>query len=331
MTTQASIIFEQLEASALAGRGGASYPTHLKWRAVATAVAEHPEHRSFVVCNGAEGEPGFFKDAYIIEHYPEKLIAGIKIALDTFKSEQAFIYLKKPYYKKYYKRLMTIIKDVHLPITLFAETGGYLCGEETTLLETLEGRRAEPRLRPPYPTAVGYQNCPTLVMNVETFYNVYLVAKSEYSKQRFFSISGAVKHPGVYQFPESYTVKQVLEETGNTPSFKYFVQVGGGAAGTIYTQKEANTVSGASIIVYDYAKTDKVKLMKTWINFFHQENCGKCTPCREGVRRIKDLLAKPIIDYKEIKSILLVMRDTSFCPLGKSVYFPFSSLLEKIK
>jgi NADH:ubiquinone oxidoreductase subunit F (NADH-binding) len=324
-------IIDLLQRSGLKGRGGANFPTYLKWQAVADAVEKNPEHKSFVICNGAEGEPGFFKDAYILEHHPEILIAGIKLALDTFQSERAIIYLRKTYYQQYRRKLEAIIAHVRLPISLFAETGGYLCGEETTLLETLEGRLDEPRLRPPFPTSVGYQGYPTLVSNLETFYDVYLVSKGEYAGKRFYSLSGDLQHPGVYELPESYSVRQVLMETGNLPTFKYFVQVGGGASGEIYTDKELTTAQGGSIIVYDRAKTDPLKLMKQWIKFFHQENCGKCAPCREGVRRIKELLEEPKLNTKELRSILATMRDTSFCPLGKSVYYPFNSLLEKIK
>jgi len=324
-------IFELLKESGLKGRGGASYPTADKWLAVKAAVEAHPEHKSFVICNGAEGEPGFFKDGYILEHYPEQLIAGIKVALDTFGSHHAYIYLKRPYYKQFKKRLENIIRHVKLPITLFAETGGYLCGEETTLLESLEGRVEEPRLRPPFPTSSGYKGYPTLVNNLETFYYISQVARGNYQKKRFYSISGAVERPGVYELPESYTAKQVLMETLNLPKFKYFLQLGGGASGEIFTEREAATAQGGSIIVYDLAKTKPLDLMKEWIEFFHNENCGKCVPCREGVERIRELLNETKLNTKELNAILVTMRDTSFCPLGKSVYYPFTSLMTKIK
>lgn len=323
-------IIDKITKAGLKGRGGANFPTDLKWRAVAEAVAKHPQHKSYVVCNVAEGEPGVMKDAYILKHYPEVMITGIKTALATFKSEQAFIYLRRSYFRKYKDNLHKIIKEQNLPIVLFAETGGYLCGEETTLLESLEGKREEPRLRPPFPTTNGYLGFPTLVNNAETFYCVGRIAQGDFKQTRFYSISGAVKHQGVYELPQDYTVKQVLIKTNNLPKFKYFVQVGGGASGDIFTAKEAGLASGGTIMVYDLAKTKPLKLMRAWVDFFYKQNCGKCTPCREGLFRLRHLLSQASPDLAELNPILTNMRDASFCPLGRSVFYPMNSLITKI-
>ncbi len=327
-----SLIIEQLKAAGLTGRSGSNFPTWAKWNAVAQAVAAHPERKSFVICNAAEGEPNVLKDGYILEHYPATVVAGIKIALETFGSEQAFIYLHRSYFKKFKKILQRIIGEQKLPITLFAETGGYLCGEETTLLESLEGRREEPRLRPPFPTTTGYLGYPTLVNNVETFYCIAQIAAGKYHGERFYTITGAVPHPGVFELVEQPILGKILEDTHNVPKFKYFVQAGGGASGEIFTQSEiaAPLPLFGAITVYNQEKTNPLVLMKKWINFFHAENCGKCVPCREGVLRIKNMLESGQVNLVELRALLITLKETSFCPLGKSVYYPMESLLTKI-
>ncbi len=323
-------IFEKIKSAGLKGRGGAGFPTDLKWQAVADAVVKHPEHRAFVVCNAAEGEPGVFKDGYILEHFPEIMIDGIRLAMDTFKAEQGFIYLRREYFKKYQESLKKIIDNQDLYITLFAETAGYLCGEETTLLESLEGHVEEPRIRPPFPTVNGYHGYPTLINNAETFYCLGRIGAGNFQKTRFYSISGAVANPGVFELSQDLTVKQVLTETKNLPAFKYFVQVGGGASGNILTAEETDKENSGTIIVYDLARTKPLKLMKQWLDFFYAENCGKCVPCREGVLRLREILNDSKADLKDMEPILEVLRDTSFCPLGRSVYSPTNGLLTKV-
>jgi NADH:ubiquinone oxidoreductase subunit F (NADH-binding) len=323
-------IIAKIKKAELCGRGGANFPTDLKWQAVFDAIQKQPEHKSYIICNGAEGEPGVIKDEYLLKNYPETVIAGIKIALDFFKSKQAFIYLNKKYFNKYRSHLNKIIKQNNLPIVLFAETGGYLCGEETTLLESLEGKKEEPRLRPPFPTTNGYLGFPTLINNVETFYCVAKIAKNEFKQTRLYSLTGAILKPGVYELPQNYTVEQVLTATKNLPKNDYFVQVGGGACGEFFDMQETQKATGGTIIVYDLKKTNLIKLMRQLVNFLYEENCGKCTPCREGMFRLRQLLYQPRLDLADLKPLLQVMRNTSFCPLGKSVYLPIDSLINKI-
>jgi NADH:ubiquinone oxidoreductase subunit F (NADH-binding) len=319
-------IIQKIKESGLTGRGGAGFPTFSKWEAVKNASGE----KKYIIVNASEGEPGAMKDGFILENYPEEVINGVEIALETFKNSEAYIYLRKDYYDKFKEKLVELTKN--LPFTLFREPGGYLCGEESTLIESIEGNRFEPRSKPPYPTEKGLFEMPTLINNLETFYWISKISKDEYKGSRFYSLSGDIGNPGVFEFPEDFSVEKVLRETKNFPEKEFFAQVGGGASGVILTDKELdNKATGAGVIVvYDKEKTDPKKLMKKWIDFYFNENCGKCVPCREGVYRIKELLESGNMDNEKLKDILFALKETSFCPLGKSVALPFESLMEKM-
>lgn len=323
-------IIHKLQKHDLRGRGGAGFPVAFKWLSVLKARLEDLESPVYVVCNASEGEPGVKKDMYILRYYTDEVVNGILVAMETFDAEKGYIFIKRKNYNLLKEKLDKAIKDK--PIHIFAEDGGYLCGEETVLLQTIEGGVREPRVKPPFPTEHGLHNKPTLVNNVESFYYVSKVNKNEYHDTCFYSISGEIKKPGVYELPLSLTLGEVLKKTGNTPKGKYFVQVGGGAAGEIYLPEELDTrLSGAgSMIVYSFKKTKPVELMKQWIKFFHNENCGKCVPCREGVYRIKEELEKKDVNWAIVRAILHTMKDTSLCPLGKSVFTPMISLIEKV-
>ena len=319
-------LIEKIIKSGLTGRGGAGFPTGKKWEAVKNA----PGKKKFVIANGSEGELSVEKDGWLLENYPEEIIAGIKLALETLSAQKAFIYLRKDYCEKYRENLQKIIGD--LPIEIFREPGGYLCGEETTLIESLENRRLEPRNKPPYPTEAGLENCPTLVNNLETFYAVSKIAKGEYKQERLYTLSGDIPHSGVFELPENWGVEKILHKTLNWPENDFFVQTGGGASGVIMTMEELeNKVTGSgAIVIYDQVKTDPKALMQKWLDFYFRENCGKCVPCREGVYRLRELLNQKEINWELIKEICLVLREASFCPLGKSVAAPLESLIAKM-
>lgn len=323
-------IINKIQDANLTGRGGADFPTAFKWLAVLKAKAENFDRPTYVICNATEGEPGVTKDKYIIQKYPKELIEGIKIAIDTVSAEKAIIYCQSKDLKKFKARLLPFIKKNK--IEFFAEDGGYLCGEETTLLETIEKKRSEPRLKPPYPTEKGLYDCPTIVNNVETFYYIAKISKNDYHWTRFYSIGGEVKNPGVFELPIKMTVFDVLKKTKNIPRFKYFAQIGGAAAGKIFLSDELNhELKGTgAITIYNLKKTDPKKLMIKWIDFFYKSNCGKCVPCREGLYRVREQLRKKQPDWLMMRAILETMREASFCPLGKSVYDPMVSLMQKI-
>ena len=316
---------KNLEKYNLTGRGGASFPVWLKWNEVRSARSE----KKYIICNAAEGEPAVFKDGYILENYPDEVINGIKIALKTITNSSAVIYLRKDYYKKFKIKLKQLIGKS--PIELRKKTGGYLCGEETTILESLEGEREEPRNKPPYPSESGLFGYPTLINNVETFFCVSKIAKGDYRNTRFYSISGDVINPGVYELPENWSIKKILTKTDNFPELNFFVQING-AGGEIFSNKElSKTVSGSgAILVYNFKKTKPINLINRWINFFYNENCGKCVPCREGILRLKEMVAEKKPNFDTINDILFALKETSYCALGRSVPIPIESLIKKI-
>lgn len=326
MNRQEDIILK-LKESRLLGKSGSDFPTGLKWEMVKRAKAK----KKYIICNAAEGEPNVFKDGFILENYPDKVIEGIKIALNTIDNSFAYIYLRQDYYEKFAKKLKKIIGN--LPICLFKKRGGYLAGEETSILESIEGRNPEPRIKPPFPTQFGLWGCPTLINNVETFYDVAKIIRNEYKNTRFYSLSGDIKNKGVYELPENYFISQILKETNNLPDFDFFVQRGGGISGEILLPSELNQPTGGAgaIIIFNRSKTDIFSLMEKWINFFLKENCDKCTPCREGVFRLAEMIEKKEIDKEVLKDLFFVLEQSSFCALGKSVVPLFSSLINKLE
>ncbi|MCK5590819.1 MAG: SLBB domain-containing protein [Candidatus Pacebacteria bacterium] len=322
-------IISKLKESGLTGRSGSGFPTGLKWEAVKSTVAE----KKYIVCNGSEGEPDVFKDSFILENYPEEVVKGIKLALETIDNSSAYIYLNSHYYQKYKTKLEELIRDS--PIVLFKKTGGYLAGEETCVCEAIEGKRPEPRIKPPYPSEVGLWGCPTLINNVETFYRVAQIAEDNYKGERLYSIAGDVKKPGTYELLEDMTIRQILQETGNLPEAdseqNFFVQSGGISGEILLSNELDQQVKGiGGIVVYDREKTDLMSLMKKWTEFFMAGNCDKCTPCREGVYRMDEMLKKGEINKEEMDDFLFVLEQTSFCALGKGVAVPFRSLINKL-
>ena len=312
-------IVKKIEEAGLKGRGGGAFPTALKWKLSKKAKGKV----KYVICNASEGEPNVFKDGYILDNYLEEVVNGIKIAQDFISAKESYIYLNKNY---------SINKDIG-NIIVFKKNSGYIGGEESSMCEAIEGKRAEPRRRPPFLTECGLFDCPTLVNNVETFYYVSKIAKGEYNHCRFFSINGDVANAGVYELPEDTTIFQALKETNNYPDFDFFTQIGGGASGEIMLPQELNKpVFGAgSITVYNRETTDKYDLMEKWAEFFHTGNCDKCVPCREGAFRVYEMIKERNIDYDKLDDIFLTLKKSSFCSLGKGIPLPFESLMKKIR
>lgn len=320
-------IISQIKQSKLTGRGGAGFPTGVKWEIFKKAKAK----KKYIICNASEGEPGILKDGHILEHYPEIVIKGIEIALKTFKNSSAYIYLRPDYYDRFQKRLKSLSKGLN--ISLFKKPrGGYLAGEETVVIANLENQeRLEPADRPPFPCTKGLFGMPTLINNTETFYSIAKISQGEYLKQRFYSISGIVKNPGVYLLKENYSIEKVLKETNNYPNFDFVVQVGGGASGEILLPKELKKpATGLAGLIVFKRQSDWMKIMKQWADFFHHANCDKCTPCREGSYRLREMLIKGKINQKDFEDIISVLEQSSFCALGPGLAKPFESLYQKI-
>jgi len=322
-------IIQKIKDSGLLGRGGAGFLAGLKWEVVKNSPTNE-RGKKYIVCNASEGEPDVFKDKFILENHLSEIINGIKIALDTFENSFAYIYLNKNYYKKLNRKIRKAIGN--LPIALFEKPKGYIAGEETSVLEVIEGKRSEPRIKPPFPIQSGLWGCPTLINNVETFYHISKILKGEYKNTCFYCVSGKAKNPGVFELPETSTIEEILKETRNTPDFNFFLQVGGGASGEIILPDELNQkIKGlGSIIIFDKNKTDFFVLMKKWAEFFIQGNCDKCVPCREGVYRINEMLKTGQINKETLQDIFFVLEKTSFCALGRGAMSPFKTLITKL-
>jgi len=210
--TPSTDIISKIKQAGLTGRGGAGFPTAKKWQAVLDA----PNSPKYVVCNVSEGEPGVHKDEYILSHHLSEAMEGVRLAIQTIGALKAIMYLRKDLFRAYGPELKREIS--HDPIELFEERGGYLSGEETTLLFVLEGKSIEPQIRPPFPTTHGYLGKPTLINNLETFLDVARIADGTFTHTRFYSISGDVPKKGVYEFPEDTTIKYILDASGNLPA-----------------------------------------------------------------------------------------------------------------
>lgn len=324
-------ILSKIREAALVGRGGACFPTALKWEAV-SEVLQNNDTQVFIVCNAAEGEPGVKKDGYILEKYPDRVISGIKLAIDFFHAEKAYIYINFEYYKKYHKSLSRFFGDYPIEFFVKPADAGYIGGEESSILNAIEGKKIEPRLKPPYPTEKGLYGFPTLINNVETFYNVSLVASGEYKKTRFFTISGDCLWVGVYEFDENLSIEKILKETKNYPQFPFFVQIGGDASGMILNQNQLRrpVLGAGSITVYSLDKNKPEKLIKNWLNFFMNHSCGQCTPCREGTFRLAEAIKEKNPDWKIISDLLNNLEESSFCGLGCAVSIPIKSLINNV-
>ncbi len=318
---------EKIKKSGLVGRSGSCFPTGLKWE----LAKRENSIKNYVVCNASEGEMNTFKDYYILKNNLADVVNGIKIALETFSNSYGYIYINKDYYEELKDEIEKEIKDP--PIEIFIRNGPYISGEETSLIEAIEGSKPEPRIKPPFPTQKGLWGFPTLVNNVETFYHISKIINDEYKNTRFYCISGDIEGEGVFEDDENISIKDLLEKTGNLPEKDFFVQLGGGTCGSIILPEELDIpFKGlASIVAYDREKTDPYDLMRKWADFLLIGNCDKCTPCREGLYRISELINSRDINKKVLDDIFHTMKRSSLCPLGRSAFIPFKTLIEKLE
>ncbi len=326
-------LLHKIKKAGLVGRGGAAFPTAAKWEFVAQAKGK----QKYVICNASEGELGVFKDFFILQHYPEKVFKGLCLAMDYLKTKKAYLNLNQHYYDQLKNKINAFLRDAKkkgYDIQIYKEHPSYIGGEETALLNGIEGKRVEPRLKPPYPAQKGLFSCPTLVHNVETLFDIAETAEGEYDGKRFYCISGPINAPGVFHLPSHWSIYQVLKATNNIPHFGYFVQIGGSASGRVFAsyQLRQEKVTGAgSIEVYRSTVTPHEMLYK-WFMFYAEQSCGKCTPCREGTFQLFKLIQEnpKEIPWKKIRKILEVLEKTSFCALGASVPVAVKSYCENI-
>ncbi|MEJ2613847.1 MAG: NADH-ubiquinone oxidoreductase-F iron-sulfur binding region domain-containing protein [Ignavibacteriaceae bacterium] len=355
------ILFE-LKSSGLRGRGGAGFPTSTKWMLTAASISE----KKFIVCNADEGEPGTFKDRVLLLEYPELVFEGMVIAGFTIGAKLGLVYLRGEYeymLKSLQDYLKLMRKENLLGENILGKTGfsfdieirlgsgAYVCGEETALIESLEGYRGEPRNRPPFPVDTGYMGNPTVVNNVETLASVpHIIAKggewfkvngtSKSTGSKLFSVSGDCEKPGVYELPWGITVNELLQivEAKNTKA----VQVGG-ASGVCLPKSQFNRTiayedvsTGGSVIIFN-EKRNMLKILKNFMEFFVEESCGQCTPCRIGNVKLLEgvkLIEKGTFTFSyinKLKDLGRTMKVASKCGLGQSSPNPFISILENFK
>ncbi|MFP4473510.1 MAG: NADH-quinone oxidoreductase subunit F [Candidatus Omnitrophota bacterium] len=355
-------VLGEIRASNLRGRGGAGFPTGVKWNLAATTR----EEKKYVVCNADEGEPGTFKDRVLLLEYARHLFEGMVIAAFAVGSDEGLVYLRGEYKAlrpQLEKVLAQMRKDHALGLDIMGKkgftfdieirlgSGAYVCGEETALIESMEGNRGEPRNRPPFPVNTGYNGYPTIVNNIETFVTVpHIMEKgAEWFKSfgteksagtKLLSISGDCKKPGVYEVPFGTSLTRILKLAGADDAKA--VQVGG-ASGVCVPKKHfsrkigfEDLSTGGSMIVFGQ-KRKMLDAARNFLDFFEEESCGQCTPCREGIpvlieglEKIKD--GKCSREYmNDLYSLCETMQLTSKCGLGQSVPTAFQSILENFK
>lgn len=355
------ILFE-IKESKLRGRGGAGFPTSTKWMLTAAAKADE----KYVICNADEGEPGTFKDRVLLLEYPELVFDGMVIGGYVIGAKEGIVYLRGEYeymLKSLEDYLEQMRKDnllgeniggkegFNFDIKIKLGSGAYVCGEETALIESLEGNRGEARNRPPFPVNTGLNGKPTTVNNVETFASVaHIVVKSgswykehgtdKSTGSKLFSISGDCKQPGVYELPWGTSINELLSmvEAENTKA----VQVGG-ASGVCVPKSQFDRQlgyedlgTGGSIMIFNESR-NMLTVLKNFMEFFVEESCGQCTPCRignvkllEGVEMIEK--GEYTFSYiKKLKDLGESMRVSSKCGLGQSSPNPFISILDNFK
>lgn len=352
-------ILEQLRASGLKGRGGAGFPTAIKWNLAAAATGK----RKFVVCNADEGEPGTFKDRLILSEFADLVFEGMTIGAYAIGASRGILYLRGEYtdlVKDLEARLLARrkarllgrsiagLKRFPFDIMIRLGSGAYVCGEETALIESLEGQRGEPRNRPPFPVDTGFMGQPTIVNNVETLAWIACIFArgSEWfsrlgTKQspglKLFSVSGDCSAPGVYEFPLGVTIQQLLKAAGGAGAKA--VQIGGASGRCIPSREFERTIAfedtptGGSVIVFGPHR-DLLKVARNFMEFFVEESCGQCTPCREGSIKLLagiELLEQgrcPIAYLNELCRLGRTLQLASKCGLGQSSPNAFLSIVE---
>lgn len=368
-------LVEEIKESGLRGRGGAGFPTGLKHEF--TLKSEAPDGKKYVVCNADEGEPGTFKDRPIMEQDPHLLIEGMTISAYAIGANMGYIYIRGEYYESIRKLQKAIFnaynngflgqdilgKGFGFDIELRLGAGSYLCGEELTLLESLEGRRGHPRIKPPFPAQKGLFGKPTLVNNVETLATIPRILENGASwfkgfgnngstGTKIFNMSGDIAKPGHYEMEFGVTLRELIFEMGGGVSNgkKFKAALLGGAAGTFVDERlldvkmdydtllehEATLGSGAIIVLNE--DRDIRDFLTNILGFFKHESCGKCTPCRVGCVRLEDM-SKELVStdmnkldlLKQMQSEAKMMMDTSLCPLGQSPIMPLNSAVHYFK
>jgi NADH-quinone oxidoreductase subunit F len=355
--------------SGLRGRGGAGFPTGVKWG----FVPQDTGKPIYLVINADEGEPGTFKDRELMERDPHQLLEGIVIASYALNCTRAFIFLRGEYlwpgirieqalaeaYREGYVGRDVLGSGVDVDITLHYAAGAYICGEETALLEALEGRRGQPRLRPPFPAVAGLYASPTVVNNVESIANVPHIVEhgAEWYRSmgtekspgpKLFCVSGEVVRPGNYEWPLGTTARQIVEEScgGMLEGRALKFWAPGGSSTPLLTAEHYDvpmdfdsiaaegSLLGTGAMMMFSARTSVVDAVLNWTKFYEHESCGKCTPCREGVFWMAQILERILEGHGRIEDLQTLddacdnIFGRSFCALGDGATSPIKSSLK---
>ncbi|MCK4524088.1 NADH-quinone oxidoreductase subunit NuoF [candidate division WOR-3 bacterium] len=366
LKTEPKEIIEIVKASGLRGRGGAGFPAGLKWSFTAPI-----EGKKFIICNADEGEPGTFKDRFIMEGLPMRLIEGMIIAGYAIGSHKGFIYIRGEYTLSIDNLTKAIDKcreqgilgdnilnsGFAFDIAIRKGAGAYVCGEETSLIESMEGKRGNPRNKPPFPGVEGFRALPSVVNNVETLANVPIIiaeGAEEFKKlgteksagTKLFTVMGDVNKPGLVELPMGITLKELIfKYAGGIKDGKEFkAALIGGAAGCIVGDKalemkldydspiEFEGVLGSGAVLIMNKERDMKDILKSIMYFFKHESCGKCSPCRIGTKILFDISEKIASgngeekDLEKMKDLANNMQLTSFCPLGQSPIVPIRTV-----
>ncbi len=344
-------VLAQIKASELRGRGGAGFPCGAKWELARNAQA----NEKFIICNADEGEVGAFKDRHLLQNDPFSLIEGIAIAAYATGIRQAYIYLRSEYH--YLLDILTnaiaqagqkgFLKD--MAIDIFEGAGAYICGEESALMDSIEGKRGEPRFRPPFPPSKGLWGMPTIINNVETLTTIpHIVAHgaewfsaigTEQSKgTKLFSVSGDVENPGVYELVLGSPLEELVCKLAGARNVK-MVQVGGVTGGIIpyamiSTPLAYESVLGSgAVMVFDESR-DVLSFVYRTMEFLAEESCGKCTPCREGTEAMLQIFSRLAggdgsqEDIQALEDLSVTMTLSSLCGLGQAASIPVLDTLK---
>ncbi len=357
-----SDVLDWVRDSKLKGRGGAGFPTGVKWNLAAGARSD----KKYIVCNADEGEPGTFKDRVVLSEYAQLMFEGMIIGAFAVGAQKGFLYLRGEY-----KGLLNHLEGVlgqmrkegflgnaildkdnfNFDIEVRLGQGAYVCGEETALIESLEGNRGEARNRPPFPVNTGFEGAPTVVNNVETFLAIpHIIVKGpewfrsigteKSAGSKLLSVSGDCKRPGVYEVAFGTSVKEVLKivEAEDAKA----VQVGGASGACVSASGFRRKLSfedlptGGSIIVFG-KKRKIIDAIENFLYFFKDESCGQCTPCRDGIPVLIDYLEKikeNNFSKGDLRDLLFLIETTklaSKCGLGQSAGVAFETFLDNFK
>ncbi len=365
-------ILEEVKKSNLRGRGGAGFPTGLKW----SFVPKDTGKPVYLCVNSDESEPGTFKDRHIIEKDPHMLLEGIIITSYTIGAHESYIYIRGEYYPQAI-RLQEAIDEAYakgflgenifgtgykLDVKIYRGAGAYICGEETALLESIEGKKGKPRLKPPFPAVVGLYNCPTVINNVETIANIPAIVEKggewfaslgpeKNGGTKLYAISGHVNKPGVYEHEMGYPLMKLINEDagGVIDGLKLKAVIPGGSSVPVLRAEEcdinldydsvakAGSMLGSGAVIVMSEKTCMVRALQRLIHFYKDESCGQCTPCREGTGWMLKIINRIVSgngrkeDVDTLYYIAKGILGHTVCPLGDAAAMPVMSFIDKFR